>query len=57
MREALAIGIPTFVVLLGILWNGSEIRQLRSEVSGRLDRIEANLRQFYHELGRHEGEY
>jgi predicted nuclease with TOPRIM domain len=25
-------------------------------VEGRLDRIESDLRQFFHELGRHEGE-
>jgi porphobilinogen deaminase len=67
MNEALAVGIPTFVVLLGILWNHTEIRDLRGDVNSRLDRIERNvnsrldrieadLRQFYHELGRHEGE-
>ncbi|MGH9405068.1 MAG: hypothetical protein ACRD3D_04425 [Terriglobia bacterium] len=33
-----------------------EMASLRTEMGTRLDRIEADLRQFYHDLGRHEGE-
>jgi hypothetical protein len=40
MHEALAIGIPTFVVLLGILWNHQEIRDVRGEIAN----LHADLR-------------
>ncbi len=63
MHEALAIGSPTFVVLLGILWNHQEIRDARSDIANlhtemntRLIVIEGDLRQFYKDLGRHEAE-
>ena len=41
----LSIGIPTLAVILSYL-----------DVRGHLSQIEADLRRFYHELGRHEGQ-
>ncbi len=48
----IAVAVPTFTVLVGIFL--SEARFNRNET--RLSQIGADLRQFFHELGRHEGE-
>lgn len=45
----LSIGIPTFTVICAALFSTSRIE-------GRLVSIEADLRRFYHDLGRHEAD-
>jgi hypothetical protein len=63
-----AMGLPTFMVLIGILLNqrafdrletGLNARMDRLEarmdrIEARLDRIEADLREFYRTLGQHD---
>ena len=61
----LSIGIPTFVVLIGILLNLSSTRELStritelsarfSELSSRFGVLESDMRQFYHLTGKLEG--
>jgi hypothetical protein len=62
MHDVVAVGIPLLAILAGILFNRSDIRDLRGEmmsrfnkVDDRLDRIDADLRQFYHLSGKLEG--
>jgi len=58
---ALAIGIPVLVILFGILLNQrgldkveSRLERVNSDLSGRLDRMQADLSQFYQVLGKHD---
>jgi len=60
-----AMGLPTFMVLIGILLNqrsfdrletgfNARIDRLESRLESRLDRIESDLREFYRTLGQHD---
>lgn len=58
MHDIVVVGIPLIAILAGILFNRSDIKDLRTEmgarfnkVDDRLDRIDADLRQFYHLSG------
>jgi hypothetical protein len=65
----LAIGIPSFMVLLGIFLNMNSIKALRNEmesrftgiencftgIEARLIAIEGDMRRFYEILGEHSG--
>ena len=62
MHDVVVVGVPLIAILAGILFNRSDIKDLRSEmgtrfnkVDDRLDRIDADLRQFYHLSGKLEG--
>jgi hypothetical protein len=46
----------TAVIVIGYVIGFYFQRQELTDIRDRLNRIEADLRQFYHELGRHEGE-
>lgn len=52
LQLLVSIGIPSILILVGILFNHARF----NTIEGRLISIEGDLRQFYHELGRHEGE-
>ena len=56
-----AMGLPTFMVLIGILLNQRAFDHLEASLNARmdrlearLDRIEADLREFYRTLGQHD---
>jgi hypothetical protein len=52
-----AMGLPTFMVLIGILLNQRSFDLLNARmdrIESRLDRIEADLREFYRTLGQHD---
>jgi hypothetical protein len=49
MHDALTVGIPVFVILLGILLNQRGLDKLEA----RLDRMQADLSMFYRTLGEH----
>jgi hypothetical protein len=69
MHDLLIIGVPLVVIIAGILFNRGDAKELRAElkdlraemagsfnkVESRLDRIDADLRQFYHLSGKLEG--
>lgn len=53
MHDAFTVGVPTFVILIGILFNRTEMRDLRAEmnrrfdeVTKRLDRVDGDLKVF-----------
>jgi len=57
----IAVGLPTVMVLVGIFLNQRSFDRLESSLGGRmdrlearLDRIEADLREFYRTLGQHD---
>jgi hypothetical protein len=53
----LAMGLPSFMVLIGILLNQRSFDMLNARmdrIESRLDRIEADLREFYRTLGQHD---
>jgi hypothetical protein len=57
----IAVGLPTVMVLVGIFLNQRSFDRLESNLGGRmdrlearLDRIEADLREFYRTLGQHD---
>ena len=77
MHDVIIVGVPLFAILAGILFNHSDVKDLRSELrsetkdlrseikdmrsdmqarfnkmEGHLDRIDADLRQFYHLTGK-----
>lgn len=52
LQLALSIGIPSLLVLVGILINHARF----GSIEGRLSTIEGDLRQFYRDQGRHEAE-
>jgi len=56
-----AMGLPSFMVLIGILLNQLSMDRLEKSlnarmdrIESRLDRIEADLREFYRTLGQHD---
>lgn len=51
LQFVLAVSIPTFTVLVGILYNNARF----NSIDARLISIEGDLRQFYKDLGKHEG--
>ncbi len=66
MHDVIIVAVPLIAILAGILLNRSDIKELRSDVRGdiaslrsetlgRLDRIDADLRQFYSVSGKLEG--
>jgi hypothetical protein len=62
MHDIVTVGIPLIAILAGILFNRSDIIELRAEmhtlhgeVLVRLSQIDADLRQFYHLSGKLEG--
>ena len=61
MQLYIAVGLPTVMVLLGIFLNQRSFDRLESSlgsrmdrVEARLDRLEADLREFFRTLGQHE---
>jgi len=57
----IAVGLPTVMVLVGIFLNQRSFDRLESSLGGRmdrlearLDRIEADLREFFRTLGQHD---
>ena len=46
----LALGFPTLTVLVGILLNWSSTRNLRGELTGRMDRMDDHLGRIDHDL-------
>lgn len=63
LQLVLSIGIPSLLILVGMFLNNSRsntlegrIDRLGSELNARLDRMQADLSQFYRDLGRHDAE-
>lgn len=68
MRDAITIGIPVLAILFGILLNQHGIERVQGDISnlraemntkfaktdGRIDRVQADLAQFYQMLGQHD---
>ena len=66
MHDLVIVGVPLVIILAGILFNRSDMRDLRSEtkdlrsemkagfnkIDDHLGRIDADLRQFYHLTGK-----
>jgi DNA anti-recombination protein RmuC len=66
MHDVVIVGIPLIAILAGILFNRSDLKELRAEINTRfgemnnrfnkvedhLGRIDADLRQFYHLTGK-----
>jgi hypothetical protein len=62
MHDVVVVGIPLIAILAGILFNRSDLKDLRAEMNARFNKIEdrltgidADLRQFYHLAGKLEG--
>ena len=69
MHDVVVVGIPLIAILAGILFNRSDVKDLRNDMQSRfndmqarfnkvddhLGRIDADLRQFYHLTGKLEG--
>ena len=59
MHDVITVGIPLLAILAGVLFNRSDVKDLRTEMISRfnkvedhLGRIDADLRQFYHLTGK-----
>ncbi len=59
MHDVVIVGIPLIAILAGIFFNRGDIKDLRTEMNSRfnkvedhLGRIDADLRQFYHLTGK-----
>jgi hypothetical protein len=66
MHDVVTIGVPLIAILAGILFSRNDVKDLRGElrdlrsemntrftrVEGHLERIDADLRQFYHLTGK-----
>jgi hypothetical protein len=57
----IAVGLPTVMVLVGIFINQRSFDRLENSLGGRMDRLEArldriaaDLREFYRTLGQHD---
>jgi len=60
LQLALSIGIPSLLVLVGIFLNNARfgsvdarLDKMESDLNGRIDRVQADLSQFYMILGQH----
>ena len=54
----LSIGIPTLLILVGVIMNWTATRELStrvSELTNRFSVFESDMRQFYHLTGKLEG--
>ena len=56
LQLLLSIGIPTFTITFITLYSNHQMNARLTAIEGRLIAIEADLRQFFQILGRHEGE-
>jgi hypothetical protein len=65
MHDAYLIGIPTLVIILGILLNRGDVRDLRSEMRSKIGGLRTEIshlrsefhrefREFYRTLGQHD---
>lgn len=61
MQTALTIGIPTIVILMGILLNrqdyarlDAKIDALRLDLSGQINELRSDIKEFYRTLGQHD---
>ena len=45
MHDALTIGVPVLAILAGILFNRSDVKELRAEMRARFDRVDARFDQ------------
>jgi uncharacterized membrane protein len=61
MQTALTIGIPTIVILMGILLNrqdsarlDAKIDALRLDLSGQINELRNDIKEFYRTLGQHD---
>jgi len=59
----LSIGIPSLLIVVGFIYNNSRLNSFEATVNARFNTvdarlitIEADLRQFYRELGRHDAD-
>jgi hypothetical protein len=50
MQTALTIGVPTFVILIGILLN----RQDYARLDAKIDGLRSDFKEFYRTLGQHD---
>ncbi len=51
MHDLFVIGVPLAAIIAGIMFNDSRFNRIET----RLDRMQADLSQFYMTLGKHEG--
>lgn len=68
MHDAITVGLPLLAIFFGILVNQQGLRDLKSELASlraemntrfahtdsRIDRVQADLQQFYRTLGEHD---
>ncbi len=65
MQTALTIGIPTLVILMGILLNRQDYARLDAKIDGKIDGLRTDLtgqinglrddiKEFYRTLGQHD---
>ncbi len=59
MHDAIAVGSPLLAISAGVLFDRNDLKDLRTEVNarfnkieGRLDRMKADLRQLYYLTGK-----
>ncbi len=62
MHDIVIVGIPLVAILAGILFNRHDVKELRTEMNARFDKVDQrfervhdDLRQFYHLTGKLEG--
>ena len=69
MHDIVVVGVPLIAILAGILFNRSDLRELRADMDARFNKVDArfnkiddhlgqinaDLRQFYHLTGKLEG--
>jgi hypothetical protein len=61
MQTALTIGIPTIVILMGILLNrqdyarlDAKIDSLRADLTAQINELRDDIKEFYRTLGQHD---
>ena len=52
MHDTLTIGIPVFVILAGILFNRSDLKDLRSELKGEIKEMRGEIKNLRDEVNR-----
>jgi hypothetical protein len=70
MHHAITVGIPVLAILFAALWNNhglgrlegrmerleARIGKVQSDLTSRIDRLQADLSQFYRDPGRHDAD-
>ncbi len=54
MHDVVALGITLATILAAAFFSNNAVNALRSEVMGKLDSIQKDMREFYAEQARHD---